>query len=175
MDKYILVLGGGKRGTRPNTDSRIRVRAAYYIHQQINHPLIFSEGKDTPYEISGARAMYEYAKKLGYNLVPILEEESTNTLENIINTQKIIGPYNEIYLVTQKFHIKRALNIAQDHFEKVYAQIAEETILNHIHKNQSIYPSLKHLSKYIKKKNKDLFRREGKIDKYRIKYFIYNL
>lgn len=175
MDKYILVLGAGKRNTRPNTDSRIRVRAAYYLYQKLKQPIIFSEGKDTPYEISGARAMYEYAKNLGYNLIPIFEEESTNTLENIENTQKLIGSFNEIYLVTQKFHIKRASNIAKDYFEKIHPSIAEEIIKNHINKNKSKHPYLRHLLNYLKKKNKDPFRREGKTDPYRLKYFLYNL
>ena len=134
---YVIVLGARVRGAKISNSLKQRLdRAIEYSEEYPNTVLVLSGGKGPGEEISEARAMYEY---LHYNGVPdsqlLLEQASTNTVENIRNSARIIesqeawkaiighqylsDAYKEradqiqIGVLTSNFHVYRARAIAR--------------------------------------------------------------
>lgn len=134
---YVIVLGAQVRGTELSSSLERRLeRVLSYADQSSNTVFVLSGGQGKGEEISEARAMYEY---LHYNGVPdsqlLLEQASTNTVENIRNSARIIesqeawkaiighqylsDAYKEradqiqIGVLTSNFHVYRARAIAR--------------------------------------------------------------
>lgn len=89
---YVIVLGAKVEGTEPGNSLKERLdRAIHYMEEHSNTVLVLSGGKGENEIFSEARIMYEYLQKQG---VPahklLLEDQSSNTAENIIFSKKVI-------------------------------------------------------------------------------------
>lgn len=112
---YVVVLGAGLNGDQvtPLLASRIRKGIAVY-QQQKNAKLIMSGGQGEDELISEAEAMKQYAVAQGIHAEDILiENQSTNTQENILFSKKLMPEHATFALVTNHYHLFRALLIAQ--------------------------------------------------------------
>ena len=113
---YIVVLGAGLRQNRvtPLLGSRINKGIKIYKkHSQAK--LILSGGKGPDEAISEALAMAEYAKDKGVPATDIImEDQSTNTRENIVFSARLMGEKRNFALVTNYYHIFRALLLAKE-------------------------------------------------------------
>ncbi|KRM02453.1 YdcF family protein [Limosilactobacillus gastricus] len=112
---YLIVLGAGLYQGRVSPLLAGRVQKAVSLSQdnpQTKFIMSGGQGSDEPR--SEAAAMKEYAMSLG---VPadriILEDQSTNTAENIKFSQRLIPPNQKIALVTNNFHLLRALLLSR--------------------------------------------------------------
>lgn len=118
----ILVLTGGwfhRQGTsyevRIGEDGWERLRAALVLHDQIGGRILFSGAPSPDGTNSIARAMKEAAVREGVPDSDILiEEQSTNTYENILFATRLIGePQGQVWLVTTAFRMPRAMAVAR--------------------------------------------------------------
>jgi len=84
--------------------------------------LVLSGGKISDKDISEAQYMQKVINKNSSGTVPtILEQESHNTFDNIYNSKKLIPEAKSIVIVSDKFHVGRAVLLAKRAgFEKVY-------------------------------------------------------
>lgn len=116
QNDVIIVLGAGvwANGPSPSMQGRTRHAAALY-HQGYAQHLIVSGGLGD-YPPTEAKAMQELLIQLD---VPaesiILEEQSVNTEENIAYSKELMDQQglNTALIVTDVFHLKRALLIAK--------------------------------------------------------------
>ena len=117
--QVIIVLGAGVNGTRPSLSLRDRMTGAYdYL---IAHPdciAVVSGGQGKGEDITEAQCMYDWLTAKGIAPERILmEDKSTNTLENlrysmeIIDTLPIADPI--IGLVSSEYHLHRAKRLAE--------------------------------------------------------------
>lgn len=124
---YIIVLGAGlnKDKVTPLLAARIKAGLTLYQRQVAklgHHPtIILSGGQGEDELISEAAAMNNYIKQEGYNISNIyLEDQSTNTAENIAFSEKIaqkndgIESFKEkqIVIATNNYHLLRAGKLA---------------------------------------------------------------
>ncbi len=115
---YLIVLGAGVRGTIPSLALASRINAAgAYLKNNENTVVIASGGKGPGEEISEAEAIKRELVKQGISESRIImEDRSTDTYENIEFSKELIpGDASEGLVVTNKFHLYRALSIAHDH------------------------------------------------------------
>ncbi len=89
---YVIVLGARVQGTELSNSLKARLdRALEYSKDHPNTFLVLSGGKGEGEEVSEARAMYEYLEQNG---IParqlLLEDQSSNTVENITFSRKVI-------------------------------------------------------------------------------------
>lgn len=105
---FILVLGAGLLNGHeitPLLKSRIDKGLTYLTS---DNKIIFSGGKGSDEALSEAQAMANYAIEHGISSQQIvLEDQSTNTYENMLFCQKIIGNHSARF-VTNNFHVFRA-------------------------------------------------------------------
>ena len=135
--EYVIVLGAKVRGSEVSNSLKKRLdRALHYAENNPNTVLVLSGGQGAGEDISEARAMYDY---LQYNGIPesqlLLEEQSVNTVQNIVYSKKVID-YQEKYkamaakeslmdsyrersdsvkiaVLTSNYHVFRAKSIAK--------------------------------------------------------------
>ncbi|UXR69365.1 MULTISPECIES: YdcF family protein [unclassified Staphylococcus] len=109
----LLVLGAGIVTESVSPLLRARLDAAFKIsHNKTNWIVSGGQGADEP--ISEALAMQHYLIQLGIPSEQItLEDQSTNTQENIKYSQPSIPSHAYCTIVTSDFHLLRALRIAQ--------------------------------------------------------------
>lgn len=112
---YVVVLGAGLNGEDVTPLLASRINKGIRIYQK--HPgskLIMSGGQGPDEVISEAQAMTNYALKQG---VPtqdlILENQSTNTQENIRFSVKLMEGRKNFAIVTNYYHLFRALIFAR--------------------------------------------------------------
>jgi Uncharacterized conserved protein len=113
---YVIVLGAQVRGTNITKSLKKRLdTAADYLDQNPNATAIVSGGKGPGELISEAEAMRQYLLKKGIpHSQVIMEDQSTNTRENIFYSKKLMkGNDNTIVIVSNGFHIYRAVCIAK--------------------------------------------------------------
>ncbi|WP_040345282.1 YdcF family protein [Neobacillus bataviensis] len=114
---YLIVLGARVKGTVPTLAfaSRINAAAKYALENQ-DTIIIASGGKGSGEEISEAESIKRELVKQGINESMImLEDRSTDTYENIHFSKKLIPREAKSGLVvTNTFHLYRALSIARD-------------------------------------------------------------
>ncbi|MDB6213974.1 YdcF family protein [Gemella haemolysans] len=108
---YVVVLGAGLIGERvtPLLASRIRKGIKVYKDNP-GSKLIMSGGQGPDEVVSEAFAMKNYALEQGINENDIiLEDKSTSTEENIIFSKKFIPADKSFAVVTNYYHVYRAL------------------------------------------------------------------
>lgn len=112
---YVVVLGAGLIGEQvtPLLASRIDRGIAIY-HKNPGSKLIMSGGQGPDEVISEAQAMTSYALVKGVAADDIiLENKSTNTKENIKFSRNLMTNGSQFALVTNYYHVFRALLIAR--------------------------------------------------------------
>ena len=113
---YIIVLGAQVREDGPSVVLRYRLDAAIeYLNENPNTICIVSGGQGFNEPFSEADGMAEYLIENGIEKSRILlEDESTNTLENIRNSKALMeSSYNGVGIVTNNFHVFRAVQLAK--------------------------------------------------------------
>lgn len=129
---YIIVLGAQVREDGPSTVLKYRLDAAMeYLQENPDTLCIVSGGQGANETCSEAEGMADYLQKNGIEETRILlEKESKNTLENIANSKVILGEnYNGVGIITNNFHMFRALQLAKAQgLENVYGIAADSTL-----------------------------------------------
>lgn len=113
---YIIVLGAHVDGTRLTLALLERTRRALqYLQENPETKAILSGGKGPGEQISEAQAMYNYLTDHGISGERLLlEEQSTNTKENLAFSLEAIGDRNcSIGIVTNNFHVFRGVAIGK--------------------------------------------------------------
>lgn len=113
---YILVLGCGLRGDKvtPLLASRIE-KGIQLFQKNPGSKLIFSGGKGEDEAISEGEAMAKYGLKRGLSQEDILvENQSKNTRENLLFSRRLMKEEGRIALVTNGYHVFRALLLAKE-------------------------------------------------------------
>jgi uncharacterized SAM-binding protein YcdF (DUF218 family) len=113
---YVIVLGAQVRGTTVTKSLKKRLDTAVeYLADNKETLVIVSGGQGSGEDITEAEAMSIYLKSKGIpeNRI-IMEEKSTNTAENIKYSKMLIkGDESRVVIVTNGFHVFRALSIAK--------------------------------------------------------------
>lgn len=114
---YIIVLGAQIREDGPSVVLRYRLEAATeYLKRNTETKCIVSGGKGTNEIMSEAEGMKDYLVSAGIesNRI-ILEDKSTDTNENIKFSKILIPEGASIGLVTNDFHLYRAIFLCKKH------------------------------------------------------------
>jgi uncharacterized SAM-binding protein YcdF (DUF218 family) len=112
-----LVLGAALWDSQPSPALTERLQMALYLYNKGQVQWIICSGGIGDDGISEAKGMKRYLVDRG---VPpkdlLLEEESTNTEENLRYSKKLLKPngIQNIYLVTHDYHMYRALALARN-------------------------------------------------------------
>ena len=112
---YIVVLGAGLNGEKvtPLLASRINKGIALY-KKHAGSKLIMSGGQGADEVISEAEAMRNYALEQGIAAEDIImENQATNTEENLTYSYSLMKPNSRFALVTNYYHVFRALLLAR--------------------------------------------------------------
>lgn len=113
---YVIVLGAQIRGTTVTKSLKKRLDTAVeYLKDNTKTLVIVSGGQGAGEDITEAEAMSRYLKTKGISENRIIKEEkSTNTAENIKYSKVLIkGEEPKVVIVTNGFHVFRALSIAK--------------------------------------------------------------
>ena len=112
---YIIVLGAQVKESSPSVVLRYRLdRAVSYLKENDNTLVIVSGGKGINEPATEASVMKEYLVNNGINENRIIIEDKSNTTkENLINSKKITRDNKSIGIVTNNFHMYRALLIGK--------------------------------------------------------------
>lgn len=112
---YIVVLGAKVNGREPSGALRNRIAvAAEYLQANPDTIAVLSGGQGSDEQISEAQCMYENMIAKGIDPARlILEDQSTDTSENLIFSRKLIPEDTKVGLVTNNFHIYRSLRLAK--------------------------------------------------------------
>lgn len=113
---YIIVLGAQIREDGPSTVLRYRLDEAIdYLNENPDTICIVSggQGVNEPYPEAEGMAKYLIEKGIDSGRI-ILEGESQTTVENIRNSKELMKEdYNGVGIITNNFHMFRALRIAE--------------------------------------------------------------
>jgi uncharacterized SAM-binding protein YcdF (DUF218 family) len=115
---YLIVLGARVKGTVPSLAFASRINAAAdYLKQNEDALVIASGGKGPGEDISEAESIRRELLDQGISKTRIiLENQSTDTYENINFSKKLIPEGAKFGLVvTNNFHLYRAVSIASDY------------------------------------------------------------
>ena len=113
---YVVVLGAQWKSNGPSYVLQKRLDAAVlYLGENPDTKVIVSGGKGDNEHISEAEGMYGYLVAAGIAEDRILmEDQSTNTCENLVFSSKLLDKENNrVVLVTNNFHMFRAVKIAE--------------------------------------------------------------
>lgn len=113
---YLIVLGARVKGTVPSLAFASRINAAAkYLKENEDTIVIASGGQGSGEDISEAECIKRELVKQGISETRIiLENQSTDTYENINFSKKLIPPNTNLGLVvTNNFHLYRAISIAR--------------------------------------------------------------
>lgn len=113
---YIIVLGAQMKPAGPSAVLQFRLDAAYdYLTENENTVCILSGGQGSNEPCSEAEGMYQYL--IGRGIAPerlMMEDQSTNTLENISYSMALIGRKDvSVGIVTNNFHVFRGVRLAK--------------------------------------------------------------
>jgi uncharacterized SAM-binding protein YcdF (DUF218 family) len=113
----IIVLGCRVRGTTPSRFLIARLEEGLRLYNEgYGKYIIVSGGQGPGEDISEAEAMRRYLVEEGVkDSAIIMEDESTSTMENLINSKKKmdeLGLKNAV-VVSNKYHLKRASIMAE--------------------------------------------------------------
>lgn len=112
---YIIVLGAQVRTNGPSKVLQYRLdRAAEYLEKNPNTVCVVSggQGKNEPYPEAKGMADYLIQKGIPVERL-ILEEKSKTTEQNISNSMKLMKEDASVGIITNDFHVFRALQIAK--------------------------------------------------------------
>lgn len=112
---YVIVLGAHVRSTGPSRALALRLDKAYeYVLEHPGTIIIVSGGQGSNEPCTESSAMKQYLMEKGIDEDQILEEEhSTNTRENLIFSRKLIPDGASVGIISNGFHICRALHLAE--------------------------------------------------------------
>ncbi|MED4205176.1 YdcF family protein [Neobacillus mesonae] len=133
--EYLIVLGARVKGTIPSLAFASRIdAAAEYLKKNEKAIVIASGGKGPGEDISEAETVKRELVSHGIDKSRIiLEDQSTNTNENIQFSKKLLPSDAKLGLVvTNTFHIYRAVSLARDQgleVEGLPAKTPAKTIL----------------------------------------------
>lgn len=110
---YIIVLGAQVKESGPSVVLKYRLdRAVSYLKENHNTLVIVSGGQGVNEPATEASVMRKYLIESGINENRIIiEDQSNTTKENLINSKKITRDNKSIGIVTNNFHMYRALLI----------------------------------------------------------------
>ena len=112
----LVVLGAGLRPDGyPSETLRFRLEAALaYLDENPETACVVSGGQGFGESRTEADAMAEYLEARGLDGARITKEErSSTTVENIRNSSELLDPGDSVAVVTNDFHLYRALRIAE--------------------------------------------------------------
>ena len=111
----IVVLGARVNGREPSGALRNRIEVAgEYLEANPDTIAVLSGGQGSDEEISEAQCMYEKLTARGIDPARlILEDKSTDTSENLRFSRELVPEGASVGLVTNNFHICRALGLAR--------------------------------------------------------------
>ena len=112
---YVIVLGAHVRSTGPSRALVLRLDKAYeYALEYPDTMIIVSGGQGSNEPCTESSAMKQYLLEKGIAEERILEEGlSTNTRENLIFSGELIPDGASVGIISNGFHICRALHLAQ--------------------------------------------------------------
>lgn len=112
---WVIVLGAQVRGDVPSRALYRRIwKAEEYLKEHQDTKAVLSGGKGDGENISEARAMYDCLVEAGIEKERLLlEERSTSTMENLEFSAELVGKEQRIGIISQNFHIYRALKLAE--------------------------------------------------------------
>ena len=135
---YIIVLGAQVRKDGPSVVLRYRLDAAIdYLNENPSTVCIVSGGQGANEPFSEAEGMSEYLVKNGIEKNRILlEDKSTNTVENIRYSKELMElSYSNVGIVTNNFHMFRAVRIAKAQGLKGVCGIAADSSMLYLPNN----------------------------------------
>lgn len=111
----VVVLGAQVRKDGPSQVLKWRLdTAADYLESHPQTTCIVSGGKGKNEPVSESAAMKQYLVQRGIDSDRIkLEDQSTNTVSNLKNSRKLLGNDQKVGIVTNNFHMFRALRLAR--------------------------------------------------------------
>ncbi|MCH5315982.1 MAG: YdcF family protein [Eubacterium sp.] len=114
----VIVLGCAVYGETPSIMLKKRVNSAYeYLTKNEDSVAVLSGGQGNGESISEAECMRRLLTEKGIDESRLyLEDQSTNTAENIANSKKILEENNlgyDVAIATSDYHLKRATMIAE--------------------------------------------------------------
>ncbi len=112
---YIIVLGAQVNDDKPSIVLKYRLdKAVSYLKENENTFVIVSGGKGNNEKYTEASIMKKYLIENGINEERIIiEDKSHTTKENLINSKKLTRDNKTIGIVTNNFHMYRALLIGK--------------------------------------------------------------
>lgn len=112
---YVITLGAAVRGDRPTSPLLLRIQAAAdYLEQNPDAIVIASGGQGKGEDISEAECIRNELILLGIDESRIiLENRSTDTQENIRNSFALIPEGAKVGIISNSYHIYRALRTAE--------------------------------------------------------------
>lgn len=112
---YVVVLGAHVRSSGPSRALTLRLDKAYsYALENPDTILIVSGGQGSNEPCTESSAMKQYLIEKGLPAERIQEEsQSTNTRENLTFSQKMIPDGASVGIISNGFHICRALHLAK--------------------------------------------------------------
>ncbi len=112
---YVIVLGAHVRPEGPSRALALRLDKAYeYAVEYPDAVLIVSGGQGGNEPCAESTAMKQYLTEKGIPAERILEEnQSTNTRENLIFSKELIPEGVSVGIISNGFHICRALHLAR--------------------------------------------------------------
>lgn len=112
---YVIVLGAHVRSTGPSRALALRLDKAYeYASEHPDTIIIVSGGQGSNEPCTESSAMKQYLVEKGIPEERIVEEEkSTNTRENLIFSKELIPENVSVGIISNGFHICRALHLAE--------------------------------------------------------------
>lgn len=110
-------------GAAPNSPAiRFRALKGYELYREgYAEQLVLSGGVTSNLDESEAQNMNRFLLKQGFDVRPLLEQKSTNTLENLEKSKKLIPEVTSVVVVSDAYHLPRAFLVARAvGFSRVY-------------------------------------------------------
>lgn len=130
--EYIIILGAQIRGKKiTNALERRLKKGIHYLKENPKTHCIVSGGRGKGEDVTEAEAMAEYLILNGIEKERILlEDKSKTTWQNLEFCQSFIRSKEMIGIVTNNFHIYRAMKIAEmQGYKKIYAIPASTNLI----------------------------------------------
>lgn len=128
---YIIVLGAQVKASGPSVVLEYRLdETIKYLNENENTLVVVSGGKGINEPDTEANIMKNYLIGNGINEERIIvEDKSHSTKENIINSKKLIMENKSVGIVTNDFHLFRALQIANKNGIDAYGIPSKSTVI----------------------------------------------
>ncbi len=120
----ILVLGCKVEGDTPSLMLSKRLEKTIDVYEKINKPVIIS-GDSTRDNYDEVGVMNKYLSSQINNKELILDKEGINTYDSLYRVKNVYG-INKIVIITQEFHMYRALYLADKLGLDAYGVVAND-------------------------------------------------